>query len=140
MKGREKMTGTFTLRNPISVNGKIRKEFDYDTNEITAILFTEAEAKRKNAAGLKNVSITPAVEFDFGLHVYMGFAAIIAKNPDCDFSDLERIHGVDILDIMSVGRNFLLKSEDAAQSNSDEQSETTPEPTTPQLPTSNESE
>ena len=126
------MTGTFNLHNPISINGKSHEALAYDTNEITALLFTEAEAKRKSAAGLKNVTITPAVEFDFGLHLYLGFAAIIAKNPECDFTDMERIHGTDLIDIMAVGRNFLLKSEDATPSSSDEPSETTPKPTTPQ--------
>lgn len=126
------MTGTFKLHNPIDINGKSHEALAYDTNEITALLFTEAEAKRKSAAGLKNVTITPAVEFDFGLHLYLGFAAIIAKNPECDFTDMERIHGTDLIDIMAVGRNFLLKSEDATPSNSAEPSETTPKPTTPQ--------
>lgn len=134
------MHGTLELKNPITVNNKTVGTLKFDTNEITALLFTEAEAKRKSAAGFTNVSISPAVEFDFGLHLYVGFAAIIAKNPECDFSDLERIHGADLVDIMAVGRNFLLKSEDASQSNSDEQSETTPEPSTPLSETSNESE
>lgn len=134
------MHGTLNLKNPITVNNKKVKTFKFDTNEITALLFTEAEAKRKSAAGFTNVSISPAAEFDFGLHLYVGFAAIIAKNPECDFSDMERIQGVDLVDIMAIGRNFLLKSEDASQSNSDEQSETTPELSTPLSETSNESE
>lgn len=134
------MHGTLDLKNPITVNNKKVKTLKFDTNEITGLLFTEAEAKRKSAAGLTNVSISPAAEFDFGLHLYVGFAAIIAKNPECDFSDLERIQGVDFVDIMAIGRNFLLKSEDADQSNSDEQSETTPEPSTPLSETLSESE
>ena len=134
------MNGTFKLHNPIVINGKSHESLTYDTNEITALLFTEAEAKRKAAAGLKNVTITPAVEFDFGLHLYLGFASIIAKNPECDFTDLERLHGTDLIDIMAVGRNFLLKSEDATPSNSDEPSGTTPKPTTPQSQTLSESE
>lgn len=134
------MNGIFKLANPIVINGKSHDSLSYDTNEITALLFTEAEAKRKSAAGLKNVTITPAVEFDFGLHLYLGFASIIAKNPECDFSDLERIHGADLVDVMAVGRNFLLKSEGATPSNSDEQSETIPKPTTPQLQTLSVSE
>lgn len=134
------MHGTLDLKNPITVNNKKVKTLKFDTNEITGLLFTEAEAKRKSAAGLTNVSISPAAEFDFGLHLYVGFAAIIAKNPECDFSDLERIQGVDLVDIMAIGRNFLLKSEDASQSNSDEQSETTPEPSTPLSETLSESE
>ena len=121
------MRGTIELVNPVTINGKPRASLAYDTNEITALLFTEAEARRKAAAGLKNVTITPAVEFDFSLHLYLGFAAIIAANPECDFSDMERIHGADLVDIMAVGRNFTLKSEDAAPGASEARSETTPE-------------
>lgn len=129
-----------TLHNPITINGKTVSELSYDTNEITAIQFAEADAKRKVAAGMKNVTITPAVEFDFGLHLYLGYAAVIAVNPDYDFSDLERIHGADIIEFMGVGRNFLLKSEGSQENSSDEQSETTPEPSTPALQTSKKSE
>lgn len=108
------------LKNPILINGKEVKEMEYDANEINGILFATAEAKRKGAAGMKNTSITPAAEFDFGLHLYLGFAAIVAVNPEYDFSDLERMKGSDIVDVMGIGRNFMLKSEaDAQESDSD---------------------
>ena len=124
------MKGTFKLTNPITVNGKELTELLYNTEEITGVLFCEADAKRRIAAGAKNVSIAPAAEFDYGLHLYLGFAACIAANPSLDFSDLERVHGVDVVEIMAVGRNFILKSEDSAQKTSDEPSEITAAPTT----------
>lgn len=126
------------LRNPIKVNGKTVTELTYDINEITAIGFIEAEAKRKGA-GSRSVSITPAVEFDFGLHLYLGFAAIIAVNPEIDWSDLERLHGHDVVEVTGIGRNFILKSEDteSQESESGAASETTPESTTPASQTSN---
>ena len=124
------MKGTFKLTNPITVNGKELTELLYNTEEITGVLFCEADAKRRIAAGAKNVSIAPAAEFDYGLHLYLGFAACIAADNKLDFSDLERVHGVDVVEIMAVGRNFILKSEDSAQSNSDEVSEPTVAPTT----------
>lgn len=119
------MKNTLKLANPIMVNNQQVTELTYDTNEITGALFAEADVRRKVAAGTKNVTIVPAVEFDFGLHPYVGFAAVIAVNPQFDFSDLERIHGIDMVKFMEVGRNFLLKSEGSHQENSDEQSETT---------------
>ena len=76
------------------------------------------------------MAIAPAAEFDYGLHLYLGFAACIAAAAELDFSDLERIHGVDVVEVMAVGRNFILKSEDSAQSNSDEPTEATAAPTT----------
>lgn len=133
--------GTLVLKNPIKIDGKEVTEVTYNSNEIDGILFATAEAKKKSSAGLKNTSIAPAAEFDFGLHLYLGFAAIIAVNPSYDFSDVERIKGKDVVKIMAIGRNFMLGSEKEQQeSDSDEPIETTPESTTPALPTSKESE
>ena len=132
---------TLKLKNPIMINGEQIAEVTYDSNEIDGILFATAESKRKSAAGLKNTSITPAAEFDFGLHLYLGFAAIVAVNPSYDFSDVERIKGHDIVEVMSIGRNFMLASEAEPQPNaSGEPTETTPESTTPARPNSKKSE
>ena len=124
------MKGTIELVNPITVNGKKMAVLQYNTEEITGALFCEADSKRRFAAGSKNVSIAPAAEFDYGLHLYLGYAACIAATPELDFSDMERIHGADIVEVMAVGRNFILPSEDSTQSSSDEPSETTAAPTT----------
>ena len=128
------MKGTIKLANPISVaiDGKQVQvaELQYNTEEITGALFCEADAKRRIAAGTKNIAIAPAAEFDYALHLYLGFAACIAAAPQIDYSDLERIHGVDLVEFMAVGRNFIMKSEDSAQKTSDEPIETTAAPTT----------
>ena len=130
-----------TLRNPIKINGKEVAVLTHDANEIDGILFATAEAKKKAAAGMKNTTLSPAVEFDFSLHLYLGYAAIIAVNPDYDFSDLERIKGFDTMDIMEIGRNFIFKSEEKQQaSGSDEHTETTPGSTTQAPGTSKEKE
>ena len=90
---------------------------------------------------MKNMSVSAAAEFDFGLHLYLGFAAIIAVNPSYDFADLERMKGHDVVEVMAIGRNFMLKSDEAStESDSDEPTETTPESTTPARPTSKKSE
>lgn len=124
------MKSTIKLANPITVNGKEVTVLQYNTEEITGALFCEADAKRRIAAGSKNIAIAPAAEFDYGLHLYLGFAACIAADTALDFTDLERIHGVDVVQFMSIGRNFIMKSEDSAQSNSDELTETTAAHTT----------
>lgn len=118
------------LVNPIEVNGKKVTEVTYDANEITAISFVEAEARRKTTAGIKNVSLTISAEFDFGLHLYLGFAAILAVNPQYDYADMERIKGADVKKVMDIGRNFILMSEESAESNSGEQSEIMDDTTT----------
>ena len=132
---------TLKLKNPIMINGEKIAEVTYDSNEIDGILFATAESKRKAAAGMKNTTITPAAEFDFGLHLYLGFAAIVAVNPAYDFSDVERIKGHDVVEVMAIGRNFMLASDQEQQENdSDEPIETTPESTTQAQQSSKESE
>lgn len=132
---------TLKLKNPIMIDGQKVTEVTHDSNEIDGILFATAESKRKAAAGMKNTSISPAAEFDFGLHLYLGFAAIIAANPSYDFSDVERIKGHDVVEVMAIGRNFILASEKGQpESDSGEPTETTPESTTPARPSSKKSE
>ena len=131
--------GKLILKNPIMIDGKEVKEVTYDSNEIDGILFATAETKRKAAAGMKNAAITPAAEFDFSLHLYLGFAAIIAVNRSYDFSDVERIKGHDIVEVMAIGRNFMLMSEKEQQaSDSGEPIETMQESTTQVSPSSSE--
>lgn len=113
------------LRNPISINGKKVDKLTYDENEITAALFAEADTRRRVAANSKNVAIVPAAEFDFSLHSYLGFAAVVAVNPDIDFSDMERVTGADLVAFMGIGRNFILGVDKSAPDNSEKQSETT---------------
>lgn len=137
----KKKDGTLTLKNPIQINGETVTEMRYDINEIDGVLFATAEAKKKAAAGMKNVSISAAAEFDFGLHLYLGYAAIVAVNPTYDFSDLERMKGADVVEVMAIGRNFMLKSESEPQENdSAEPTATTPESTTPARQSSKKSE
>ncbi len=124
------MKKTLTLRNPIKVNGLTVSEVTYDTNEITAQMFAEADAAKMRASGATSGNLSGAVELDYGLHLYLGFAAIRCINPEYDLTDLERIHGYDVMEIMRIGRNFITsRSEEASDPDSSgEQSETTPEP------------
>lgn len=121
---------TLKLRNPIKIDGKEVAEVTYDANEIDGLLFATAEAKRKDALGLKD-SMTAAAEFDYSLHVYMGYAAIIAVNSSYSFEDVARIKGRDLVEVMKIGRNFILKSEkESPEKSSGEHTETMPESTT----------
>ena len=56
-------------------------------------------------------------------------------------SDMERIKGRDVVEVMQIGRNFMLASDKASpESDSDEHTETTPECTTPAPQTSKKSQ
>lgn len=115
------------LRQPIMINGQEVKELTYDTSEITAGMFCEAEAYKFAASGNKPILTTQ--EFDSGLHLYLGMMAIIAVNPHIDVKDLERIKGFDMVRIAQVGRNFILMGAGAAsdQNSSEGAFEITPE-------------
>lgn len=134
------LKGTIVLRNPITINGKMVKELTYDANEITPAMFAEADARKMLASGAKSGNLSGAVELDYGLHLYLGFAAIIAVNPEIDFTDLERIKGPDVMQVMKVGRNFIISSAVSEEDSSDEQSEIMPELSTHQSQTSKEKE
>ena len=114
------------LKNPIQINGKQVDELTYDINEITPLGFAEAEYRKTRANGSKGAPSSAAVELDYSLHLYLGFAAIIAVNPAYDFNDLERIHGSDVMEVMKIGRNFIIAS---AQDSTAEKSENASEPT-----------
>lgn len=130
------MNGTIDLKKAIMINDKKVQKLKYDTDEITSELFVEAESKKMKASGSKGGNLSGAMELDYGLHLYLGFASIIAVNSDYAFEDLERVQGPDLIQITKVGRNFLIASGVSADDSSDEQSETTPDASTPQSATS----
>lgn len=125
------------LRNPVQINGKQVSELTYDANEITSAGFAEAEYRKTRANGSKGAPSSAAVELDYSLHLYLGFAAILAVNSQYDYNDLERIKGPDVMEVMRIGRNFIIASvEKSTDDDSENASETTPESTTPEQPSS----
>ena len=119
------------LKNPILINGDQIRELTHDVNEITPAGFAEAEYRKTRANGSKGAPSSAAVELDYSLHLYLGFAAILAVNPEYDFNDLERIKGTDVMEVMKVGRNFIIASAGkSTDEESENASETMPESTT----------
>ena len=98
------------LKNPIQINGETVNELTYDVNKITPAAFAEAEYKKSQASGSRGAPSAGAIELDYSMHLYLGFAAVIAENPKYDYNDLQRITGPDVMSLMKVGRNFLLAS------------------------------
>ena len=134
------MKGTVKLKNPVMINGKPVDTLNYDTNEITAAAFAQADSN-KLAQQQHKGNMAGAVELDFALHIYLGFAAITAISPEIDMSDLERIKGPDVMEMMKIGRNFITERSEETSSPelSEDVSETIQEPFTPQSPTSENS-
>ena len=126
------MKKTLKLVHPLTVNGKELTELNYDTEEIDAIQFSQA-CQRSAAISKSNSSVTIKFrENDSSLHMYLGFMAIIAVNPEIDIADLERLKGTDVLNIADIGQVFTLRISEgpSKQSSSEEQSENTAEPST----------
>lgn len=97
------------LLHPIKINGKEVKELTYDANEITSEAFIAAEARKFRAAGRQGVT-AGALEMDYSMHLQLGFAAIVAVNPEIDYNDLSRLKGADVAAVVRIGRNFIMPS------------------------------
>ena len=118
-----------TLQNPITINGKKVKTLTYDTDAITVGMFADAEARKLRATSNKGGGSAGACELDYSLHAYLAMMAIVAVN-----SDIERISGPDVMELMRIGRNFTTarSAAQSEESGSESSSETTLEPSTPQ--------
>jgi hypothetical protein len=125
------MQETIKLTTSIFVNGVERKEFIYDVDEITVELFAMAELAKIKA--VSNKDPFALIEGDQLLHLYLGFAAIIAKNPELDFAQINEIKGKDIIRVVKIGRNFIVYAAEQVftEENLEEQSEVTPAPLIP---------
>jgi hypothetical protein len=123
------------LRKPLLIDGKERWELTYDADEITGDAYIAAE---NAAAQVTNESNFKAgiFELDYTLHTYLGYAAIIAVNPDIGILDLKRIKGYDNVQITRIGRNFITEgSEDESKEKTDPDespSEVTPSDDSPE--------
>lgn len=123
------MKSILKLKNPIMINGKSVDELPYDAKEITVQQFAKAEESKLRAAPNSRAG---AVEIDYGMQLYLGFEAMIAVDSSIDITDLERIKGSDVVEVMRIGRNFIMgKSEEPSEeSTSDEPSGITQKPST----------
>lgn len=100
---------TLKLKTPIKINGEEVSELTYDTNEITAEAFIEAEARKFKTVGKQGIT-AGALELDYSMHLQLGFAAIVAVNPKIDYNDLSRLKGADVAAVVRIGRNFIMPS------------------------------
>lgn len=111
---------TIRLSKPLLVNGKELNELPYDMAAITPDQFIRAENLAKGKAG---DFVMGAAENDYSFHLELGFAAIMAADPSIDISDLDRVCGPDLMEVMRVGRNFTVASlagQDEEKSESEE--------------------
>lgn len=118
------------LDNPIEINDKKVSKLAYDAQEITVDLYMSACAKAAAATAIGGASAASIKikEVDYNLHLFIGMAAVIAVNPEIDFSDLERVKGFDLLDLANIGSFFIMRrsAEPSDRSDSENSDETTP--------------
>ena len=111
------MKQTLILDNPLLINGEKVEKLTYDTNEITALHFAEADAHRMLATSSRvsggKVGVNATAELDYTLHLYLGMMAVIAVNPGYSVQDLERAKGDDTRQLMGIGRNFMFGKSEA---------------------------
>lgn len=108
------------LSKPLLVNGKSLKELNYTLDlDVDDILI--ANENRTKAHNNMDTAMK-VVEFDTELHLYVGMQAIIKLNPQIDIRDLKRLSGVDVTQLLRLGRTFF------TQTTSEENSEISKEP------------
>lgn len=90
------------LRVPVLINGVEREELAW-TDEITVEQFLRADSLAHGQRAANAIT-----EMDNGLHFWLGVMMIVAANPEIDPKDLEQIKGKDVMDVMRVGRFFVL--------------------------------
>ena len=112
---------------PILVNNELLSELSWSADNVSVDLYCEA-------ANRATSKLKPSVmELDYSLHLWMGFALIIAANPQITFDDLKMgIKGTDVLKITMLGRFFITRAAGPADESSDEPSDGTPGDSLPQ--------
>ncbi len=103
------------FRSPIKINGRECQDFSWSMDEITNELFLEACGK------VETSNISAFMEGDTALHFWMGAALIVSINPEIALDDFSQVKGLDILNLVALGRFFITGSTVFAESNSDAQ-------------------
>lgn len=121
------MKGTIELKKAIMIDGKEVSSLTYDTEKITI----ESYLKALSHATQKSGGITGVnIKLDAGAHLVLGMYAVIAENPQYDITDIERVSGSDIIQLVDVGMAFTIGREVSTTEPSEKQSEIMPKPTT----------
>lgn len=118
------------LINPLKVNGRELSELKCDMDAVDAEGFIRAEAL-SNAKRNNEGSVASMAEVDYGFHLYLAFEGVKAAMPEVDTTDLERVKGRDLVQLMQVGRFFTLVADGGSEgSSSDAPSESSQESST----------
>lgn len=124
------MKGTIQLKIPVKIDGEAVDKLSYDTDKITMEMYCLA-ANRAIVKGGGPTGINAAI--DAGMQLYLGAYAVVAQNPSYDVTDVERVKGPDIIQLMRVGLNFISGRDESEPEGFDGSSEGTRGSTTQTL-------
>lgn len=118
------MKETLKLKNPVYIDGKEVYSLDYDPDEITLELFDET-AKKFGAA-------TQPKEFNDQMHLGLFWASVMALDERVSFDEMNNVKGMyDLTNMINIGRDFIIGSDESAEKDSDPASGTIPKTSTP---------
>lgn len=121
------MKGTIELKKAIMIDGNEVKSLTYDTSKITVDSYLKALSHAtQKSGGITGVNI----KLDAGAHLVLGMYAVLAENPQYDITDIERVSGSDIIQLVDIGMAFTIGREEQMAEPSDKQSDPTQKPTT----------
>ena len=121
------MKGKIELKKAIMIDGNEVNTLTYDTDKITVDSYLRAlsHATKKSGA-ITGVNI----KLDAGAHLVLGMYAVLAENPQYDITDIERVTGYDIIQLVDIGMAFTIGREEQTTEPSEKQSDPMPKPTT----------
>ena len=121
------MKGKIELKKAIMIDGNEVNTLTYDTDKITV----ESYLRALSHATQKSRGITGMnIKFDAGAHLVLGMYAVLAENPQYDITDIERVSGYDIIQLVDIGMAFIIGREEQTTEPSEKQSDPMPKPTT----------
>ena len=121
------MKGKIELKKAIMIDGNEVNTLTYDTDKITVDSYLRALSyATQKSGGITGVNI----KLDAGAHLVLGMYAVLAENPQYDITDIERVSGSDIIQLVDIGMAFTIGREEQTTEPSEKQSDPMPKPTT----------
>lgn len=113
---------TIKLNNPIKVNGETVTELAIDVDAVDCEGYCQAEHRARSATDWH----ATVIEMDYAFALQLGVQAVLAVNPGWDASDVERVKGSDVSQLVKYGR-FLAIGSDLSQGEDDGSQESSSE-------------
>ncbi len=101
-----------TLTYPIKINGHEVTELTFDETEISGVQFAAANRAYQRMMG-NDFSALPSLDPTY--QMYLGFAAVLAVNPQYSFEDLQNLRWTDCGALQQIGLRFFVQGADSLE-------------------------